>query len=350
MTPSPPNSPDRPSQRAALDLRVTRDTFPVRGTFRIARGSRTEVHVVAVTLSHGGTGLRGRGECVPYAHYGESLDSVCALIETVRDRVEAGTTRQQLVNLLPAGAARNALDAALWDLEIKTARAQSEPSPLPHAGELQPVRTMRTLSLGEPETMATEARAVSPHFDTLKLKLGGEPGVLDLERVQAVREAAPSHRLLVDANESWTPDVVEERIAQLCPFALSLVEQPVAMEHDAVLAEFEHSIPLCADESFHTAQDLDRVKHRYDMVNLKLDKTGGLTHALEARRLAQEAGLGVMVGCMLGTSLSMAPALVLAQGLDWVDLDGPYLLAEDRRPGLHLSDDGWMRSCSELWG
>jgi len=205
---------------------------------------------------------------------------------------------------------------------------------------------VRTLSLDQPEAMAAEASALR-RFATLKLKLDGGP---DAERVAAVRAAAPEATLIVDANEAWSPAIVEERLATLAALGVAMVEQPVAPAHDDLLREIEHPVPLCADEAFHTAADLDRVAARYDLVNLKLDKTGGLTYALDLRREAEARGLEAMVGCMVATSLSMAPALILAQGLRFVDLDGPYLLARDREPGLGLGDDGTIEWNGELWG
>lgn len=329
------------------ELHVARERFAVRGVFTIARGSRTHAEVLTVCLQTEG-GHLGRGECVPYGHYGETLDSVTAQIECLRADLESGLGRDELELALPAGAARNAVDCALWDLELKNSRSNRNAEP---QTSVQPIRTMRTLSLAAPDVMAAEAERVAAHFATLKLKLGGEgDGSIDEQRVEAVHAAAPACRLVVDANESWPAPEAERRAQRMAERGVALVEQPVPAADDEILATFEHPLALCADESFHTAADLDRVAGRYDVVNLKLDKTGGLTHALKARDAAEAEGLGIMVGCMLGTSLAMAPALHLAQGIDWVDLDGPYLLAEDRAPGLELSDDGWIGPNRDCWG
>ena len=330
-------------------LSIERERFAVRGVFTISRGSRTHAEVLTVRLD-AGDGHVGRGECVPYAHYGETMDSVTEQIESLRGDLVRGLTREQLEDSLPAGAARNAVDCALWDLELKGAGNRRE-SAQPAAGSLRSVRTMRTLSLAPPDVMAAEAERVANLFETLKLKLGGEgDGSLDEHRVEAVHTAAPRCRLVVDANESWPATEAERRARRMAERGVALVEQPVPADDDEVLATFEHPLALCADESFHTASDVDRVATRYDVVNLKLDKTGGLTHALRARHDAEAAGLGIMVGCMLGTSLAMAPALHLAQAAEWVDLDGPYLLAEDRDPGLRLTEDGFMEPNALLWG
>jgi L-alanine-DL-glutamate epimerase-like enolase superfamily enzyme len=328
--------------RARTALAVAVEVFPIRGRFAIARGSRTETRVVAVRLERDGVG--GRGECVPYSHFGETPQSVVAAIESAGDAVAAGVDRAGLLEALPAGSARNAIDAALWDLEARTSgtpawRTAGLPAP-PRA------RTVRTLSLDTAEAMAAQASGLRG-FAILKLKLDGGP---DVERVAAVRAAAPDATLIVDANEAWQPAQVEERVAALVDLGVAMIEQPVAPAEDALLGEIEHPVPFCADEAFHTAADLDRVAARYDMVNFKLDKTGGLTYALGLRRQAEERGLEVMAGCMVGTSLSMAPALILAQGLRYVDLDGPYLLAADRAPGLELGGDGWMEWNGALWG
>ncbi len=325
-----------------IELDVEVETFPIRGAFTIARGSRTETRVVTVTL-HSRHAI-GRGECVPYGHYGESPASVVAQIESVRTAIAGGAGRSELLALLPAGAARNGIDAALWDLEARiSGMSAAHRAGLP--GLLE-ARTVRTISLDTPETMATEA-AKLPQFEMLKLKLG--PGDF-VERVEAVRAARPEVRLVVDANESWSPNEVGPALAALAELGVELVEQPLRPQEDAVLEGLRRAVPVCADESFHTTADLERIAGRYDAVNVKLDKTGGLTHALEVARAARERGLELMVGCMLGTSLSMAPALLVAQGVKWVDLDGPYLLARDREPGLLLQDDGVIRPNPDLWG
>ena len=333
-------------------LSIQTERFAVRGVFTIARGSRTHAEVLTVSLEDD-SGVVSRGECVPYAHYGETHDSVAQQIQSLAARIEDGFSRDELEQALPAGAARNALDCALWDLELKAQRQTGEdPGALSGTTDrVRAVRTMRTLSLADPEVMATEAVRVATQFAILKLKLGGEgDGSLDEQRVEAVHAAAPACRLVIDANESWPAAQAARRTERMAQRGVALIEQPVRADEDHVLSEFDHAVPLCADESFHTSSDLDRVAGRYDVVNLKLDKTGGLTHGLRARAAAQDRGLGIMVGCMLGTSLAMAPALHLAQGVEWVDLDGPYLLAEDRDPGLDLSEDGWIAPNPLCWG
>jgi L-Ala-D/L-Glu epimerase len=323
-------------------LDATIETFPIRGVFAIARGSRTVSTVVLARVwQHD---VAGRGECVPYRHYGETPESVLVQLEGVRTDIERGAGREDLLRLLPAGAARNAADAALWDLE---ARLGGEPAwRLAGLDRSPETRTVRTLSLDTPEAMASEAARVRG-FGTLKLKLDGRD---DIARVEAVKAAAPCCVLLVDANESWDPADLESRLHALADLGVAMVEQPVKPDDDGLLERIERPLPVGADESFHTEADLDRVARRYDVVNLKLDKTGGLTAALAIRRAAEARGLGIMVGCMVGTSLSMAPALVLAHGARFVDLDGPYLLARDREPALRLEPDGRMGWSAELWG
>jgi L-alanine-DL-glutamate epimerase-like enolase superfamily enzyme len=318
------------------------ETFPIRGSFVIARGARTTTTVVLAQVSEGGA--TGRGEGGPTRHYGESPEGVVAQIESVRGEIERGAGRESLLGLLPAGAARNALDAALWDLE---ARLTGRPAWRAAGLETPPAtRSVRTLSLDSAEAMARQAEAVRA-FGTLKLKLDGRG---DLERVEAVRAAAPECRILVDANESWHPGDLEHRLDELARLGVALVEQPVRPADDEILERVVRPVPVCADESFRTEADLERAARRYDLVNLKLDKTGGLTAALALRRAAEARGLGIMVGCMVGTSLAMAPALILAQEARFVDLDGPYLLERDREPGLRLAPDGRIGWNGELWG
>jgi L-alanine-DL-glutamate epimerase-like enolase superfamily enzyme len=331
-----------PGGRPLRHLETAVETFPIRGVFAIARGSRTVSTVVVARIAQ--DGVSGQGECVPCRHYGETPESVLAQIESARGALERGADRAELLRLLPAGAARNATDAALWDLE---ARLAGQPA-WQLAGLDRPpqTRTVRTLSLDTPEAMAARAAEVRG-FGALKLKLDGRG---DVARVEAVKAAAPECTLLVDANESWSPADLAARLLQLAGLGVALVEQPVKPADDAVLEGIARPLPVGADESFHTEADLDRVARRYDVVNLKLDKTGGLTAALAIRRAAETRGLDIMVGCMVGTSLSMAPGLVLAQGARFVDLDGPYLLERDRPPGLRLAPDGTMGWCGELWG
>jgi L-alanine-DL-glutamate epimerase-like enolase superfamily enzyme len=318
------------------------ETFELRAPFVISRGARSDTQVLVVRLEQDGT--VGSGECVPSRYYGESPQSATAQIESARAALEAGSGRHQLLTLLPPGAARNALDAALWDLD---ARLIGEPV-WRTCGLLGPprVRTVRTISLNTEASMATEASSARA-FGTLKLKLDGTDPV---SRVRAVREAAPGCQLIADANASWPPERVEGWLRSLAELGVLMVEQPVAPQLDRVLLEIEHAVPLCADESCRSEADLERIAERYDLVNIKLDKCGGLTAALALRDAARARGLGIMVGCMLGSSLSMAPALVLAMGSQWVDLDGPYLMAKDRSPGLSLASDGTIGWSPALWG
>ncbi|HEY6633630.1 MAG TPA: N-acetyl-D-Glu racemase DgcA [Rhizobiaceae bacterium] len=307
-------------------LSVAEERFPIRGTFTISRGSKTEAEVIACTIREGDNS--GRGECVPYRRYGETMDSVRAEIETVSAAISGGLSRAALLAAMKPGAARNALDCALWDLEakrsgIRVADRLGMASPVP-------LETAFTLSLASPDAMAVQA-AENATRPLLKVKIGGEG---DIERIRAVREAAPRSRLILDANEGWTDANVEENLAAAARLGVSLVEQPLPAGQDAILARIERPVPVCADESVHTAEGLESLAGLYDAVNIKLDKAGGLTAGLELRRRAEELGFRIMVGCMVGTSLAMAPAVLLAQGVHYVDLDGPLLLARDRQPGL----------------
>lgn len=325
------------------ELSVRHDSFPIAGTFRISRGAKTTVEVVVAELRDGDA--VGRGECVPYARYGESIESVTSAIEGLRGALSDGAGLTELQDLLPPGAARNALDCALWDLAAKR-----DGVPVWQAAGLETpplaLTTAYTLSLDTPEKMAEKARANAgrPLF---KLKLTGEG---DLERVAAVREAAPDATLIVDANEGWSPDMVEPFSARLSDLGVALIEQPLPADADDMLAELAHPVPLCADESAHACAGFGRLAGLYDVVNIKLDKTGGLTEALALRDLARDAGMQIMVGCMLGTSLAMAPAFLVAQGAAFVDLDGPLLLAEDREPGFEFDGSTMHPPPSSLWG
>lgn len=326
---------------AALSVRG--ESFPVRGVFRISRGARREARVVVAEVK--ADGYVGRGECVPYPRYGETVEGVVAAIEAQAGAVAAGLDRAGLQQALPAGAARNALDCALWDLEAKQ-RARPAWS-LAGVPEPRAVQTAFTISVGAPEEMAA---AAAEHRDKPLLKLKMAAGAEDLERVRAVRAARPDARLIVDANEAWTPDDLRTLLPQLAALKVALVEQPLPAGEDAVLAQVPHPVPVCADESCHTAADVPRLAPLYDMVNVKLDKAGGLTEALRVVRAARSEGLGVMVGCMLGSSLAMAPAFLLAQEAEVVDLDGPLLLARDRAPGLVFEGALVHPPPPELWG
>jgi len=325
-----------------LKLAVSVERFPIRGGFTISRGSKHEAVVVVASIADGR--LTGRGECVPYARYDESIEAVVTAIEACTSAVGNGLTRAKLQSLLPPGAARNALDCALWDLEAK--RSGKRVAELAGLAPLHPVTTAFTLSLGSPEAMAAKAGEAC-HYPLLKLKLGGDG---DKGRLRAVREAVPQARLIVDANEAWQPHDAESLLAAAATEGIELVEQPLAAGCDELLAQIERPVPVCADESVHDSASLEALSSRYDAVNIKLDKTGGLTEALLVAKRARELGLKIMVGSMVSTSLSMAPALLVAQVADWVDLDGPLLLARDRVPGLLYEGARVFPPRPELWG
>lgn len=323
-------------------LIVRREVWPVRGVFAISRGSRTEIEVVVVEIHRGGH--VGRGESVPYGRYGESVAGVMGQIETVEKQVEAGLSPRDLHALLPAGAARNALDCALWDWEAKRHGVRAwEALGLPAP---QPAPTAYTLSVDSPEKMGEAARRAA-HYPLLKVKLAGKE---DLGRMAAVRQGAPSSRLIIDANEAWTVDEFIRFTPELAAMGVEMIEQPLPAGRDQVLRELDRAVPVCADESCHVAADVEKLRGAYDFVNIKLDKTGGLTEAVDLARAAREAGFRVMIGCMLGTSLAMAPATLLASFAEFVDLDGPLLLAKDRESGLAYSDGNVHPPPPELWG
>ena len=318
------------------------ERFPIAGHFTIARGSKTEAVVVSVALER--NGMIGRGECTPYARYGETPETTLAAIEALAPAIADGMTRQELQQALPPGAARNALDCAFWDLEAKLAGT----SVAKLAGITLPrrIETAFTISLGSPDAMA-EAAKKAAHLPLLKIKLGA-PG--DAERLGAVRAAAPHTRLVVDANEGWHVDDlgVLFEVSRHC--GVELVEQPLPSGSDAALADIDHLVPICADESVHALEGLEALVGRYDAVNIKLDKTGGLTEALAVARRAEALGLSIMVGCMVSTSLSMLPARLLASQAKWIDLDGPLLLAQDRPDGLTYRGGEIDTGASALWG
>ncbi|MFN3688093.1 N-acetyl-D-Glu racemase DgcA [Salinarimonas sp.] len=328
---------------SARILTLAAESFPIAGKFTISRGSRTEAVVVTVTLVEGGA--TGRGECVPYKRYGESVEGVLAEIERLRGALEAGLDRHRLQEAIGPGAARNAIDCALWDLEAKRTGVPAHVA----AGidRLRPLTTAYTISLDAPDAMreAAEKAAARP---ILKIKLGAPEG--DLERIAAVRRGAPDATLIADANEGWTPDNVAAHMRACAEAGFSLVEQPLHADHDEALRGIDRPLPLCADESAHDRTSLDRLAGLYDLVNIKLDKTGGLTEALALARAAQERGFGLFVGCMLGTSLAMAPATLVAAGARFVDLDGPLLLARDRESALRYEGSLVHPPARELWG
>ncbi len=321
---------------------VRDETFPIAGRFTIARGSKTEARVVYVELEDGAH--IGRGESVPYARYGESLDSAMAELEAVRARIEAGVTREALQSLIKAGAARNAVDCALWDLEAKQTGVPAWKA----AGlkRLDPLKTAYTLSLDTPEAMGAQA-AANARRPLLKLKIGGAH---DIDRVEAVRDNAPKARLIVDGNEGLSFDDLVRIAPDLKRLGVKLIEQPMKVGEDEQLKGYDSPVPLCADESLHTREELARCAGLYSYVNIKLDKTGGLTEALALKQAAKDQGLGIMVGCMVATSLSMAPAMLVAQGADFVDLDGPLLLARDREHGLDITGSMLAPPEPALWG
>ena len=320
------------------------ERWPIAGEFRISRGSKTEAVVVVVELREGD--LVARGECVPYARYGETPEGVLAAIEASAPAIANGLTRKTLQYAVDPGAARNALDCAFWDLAAKRKGVRVWAAASLEAP--RPVTTAYTLSLDTPDAMAAKAEAMV-QYPLLKLKLAGEG---DAERLAAIRQARPAARLIVDANEGFSADTLPALFAMCQAARVEMIEQPLPQADDHWLQRvpFPRKIPICADESAHASADVAALADRYDAVNIKLDKTGGLTEALAMKAAAQAAGLKVMVGCMIGTSLSMAPALLVAQGADWVDLDGPLLLAKDRAPGVIYDGSRMAAGPAELWG
>ncbi|VVT09724.1 L-Ala-D/L-Glu epimerase [Roseovarius sp. EC-HK134] len=321
-----------------MQIDVTRDVFRLAQVFTISRGSRTEAKVLTVRVTDGG--VTGWGECVPYARYDETLESVTAQIEGL----SGDLSRAALYDLLPAGAARNALDCALWDLEAKRAgRRVWELAGLPVPG---PEITAYTLSLDTPEAMQAQA-AKHAYRPLLKIKLGTPD---DMPRLEAVRRGAPQAKIIVDANEGWSAAVYADLAPHLVRLGVALVEQPLPAGDDEALIGMARPVPVCADESCHDRASLPKLKGKYDVVNIKLDKTGGLTEALALREAARAQGYGIMVGCMIGSSLAMAPAVLVAQGAMVTDLDGPLLLAEDREDALIFDAAGVHPPRPELWG
>ncbi len=326
-------------QRPRLNISARHEVWPLKNPFVISRGAKTAANVVVATVSDGTH--TGRGESVPYAHYGETVEGVIAAIEGAQfyDRMD-------LQKQLPPGAARNALDCALWDLEAK--QQGTTVADWAGGGPLLPLLTAFTLSLGTPAELAAAARAV-PHLPLLKLKLGGEG---DPERMLAVRAARPDARLIVDANEAWTPDMLIPFLQAAASAGVELIEQPLPAGNDDALLGLPrpHKIAICADESVHTAADLPKLGLRYSAVNIKLDKAGGLTAANDLLQAARNQNFKVMIGSMVATSLAVAPAFILAQHADWVDLDGPLLLAQDRAPGFSIHNGMMSPPAGGLWG
>lgn len=321
-----------------MHLHVHYDDFRLAEAFTISRGTKTAAEVITVTLEEGGH--RGHGECVPYARYGESRASVKAQIKGLPERFG----RAELQDLLPAGAARNAVDCALWDLEAKqSGRRAWGLAGLPAPG---PEITAFTLSLDTPAEMRRAAER-HRHRPVLKIKLGTPD---DMPRLEAVRAGAPKPKIIVDANEGWSAGVYADLAPHLLRLGVALVEQPLPAEDDEALAGMPRPVPVCADESCHDRASLAGLAGKYDVVNIKLDKTGGLTEALALKDAALAAGFGLMVGCMVGSSLAMAPAVLVAQGALVTDLDGPLLLAEDRAHPLRYDERGVHPPDPELWG
>ena len=323
-------------------LAASIERWPIAGSFTISRGAKTEAVTVVATISHGDH--TGRGECVPYPRYGETPEATLAVLEAMQEAVSGGLDRQALQAAMPAGAARNALDCALLDLEAKSCGQRvwtvlGRPAP-------RPCTTAFTISLGTPEAMAT-ATAKAAHRPLLKIKLGGDG---DGERISAVRKAAPESELIVDANEAWTPNNLERNLLACAAAGVTLVEQPLPAGQDEALTRIKRPIAVCADESVHDRASLAGLRARYDAVNIKLDKTGGLTEALAMAEAAQALGFEIMIGCMVATSLAMAPAMLLAQQARFVDLDGPLLLARDRDEGLRYDGSLIYPPGAALWG
>jgi L-Ala-D/L-Glu epimerase len=325
-----------------LSVKAWLETFPIAGKFVISRETRTEQRVVTVEVSDGQT--IGRAECVPYPRYGETVDGVIADIMAQAPALAGGLDRVALQTVMKAGAARNGLDCALWDYQAKDLAVPAWL--IAGMSDPQPLTTCYTLSLGSPEDMNAAAIAASAR-PLLKVKLGG-PG--DPERIAAVRAGAPGARLVVDANEAWTPDIFDACMAACVAAGVELVEQPLKAGADEALEHLSRPVAVCADESLHDRAGLAGLRRRYDAINVKLDKAGGLTEALALVQEARSQGFRIMVGCMLGSSLAMAPAVLAAQRADVVDLDGPLLLARDRVPGLVFEGSTVHPPTSELWG
>jgi L-Ala-D/L-Glu epimerase len=325
-----------------MNLTVRIERWPLQRAFTISRGSKTEAVVVVAELEHGGH--RGRGEAVPYLRYGETPEGVAAVIEAIGAALRGGLDRIGLQTAMPSGAARNALDCAFWDLAAKQAgHPAHELAALPAP---KSVVTAYTVSLDKPETMA-EAAASAASRPLLKVKLGGGD---DAARIAAVRRAAPKAELIVDANEGWSEDDLERNLAACAQAGVTLIEQPLPEGRDAALAQIRRPIPVCADESVHDRASLEAIGGKYDAINVKLDKAGGLTEALALAAEAERRGFDIMLGCMVATSLAMAPAMLVAQRARVVDLDGPLLLAEDRPHGLRYEGSIVYPAKAVLWG
>jgi len=324
-----------------MKLQIQVITTPLRAAFSISRGTKTEAKTVRVTLTD--DGVEGRGECVPYPRYGESVESVAEQIEALRQEIEAGRTRDQLQRSMPAGAARCAIDCALWDLEAKlTGRGVWQ---LARLHQPLPIETAMTVTLDTPEAMGRAALECAGSL--LKLKLGSDD---DLARLKSVHLARPDARLILDGNEGLDPKTFPDLAADAQRFGAVLIEQPFPAGDDDALLDYSGPVPICADESAHTSADIDILQKRYQLVNIKLDKTGGLTEAIMMRQKALEANMGYMVGCMVAGSISMAPAVLLGQRANFVDVDGPTWLAEDVEHGLRFEGGNVYPPTAALWG
>jgi L-alanine-DL-glutamate epimerase-like enolase superfamily enzyme len=332
-------------------IEIEQEVWPLKNQFTIARGTRTEISVIVVKITEGD--LVGRGECFPHSRYGEDLESVESQIASLRGHIEAGLSREELITTLSPGAARNAIDCALWDLETKTVRLERpDVRAWAVAGfeRFQPFQSVMTISLDDADTMAAAAAtAVAAGYDKLKVKLGGDDG-LDDKRIEAVRSGAGEASLVVDANEGWQADELARYLSAMHRAGVRMVEQPLPANADESLRGEDFGVPVGADESFKTRQDLDGLVGKYDVVNIKLDKAGGLTEALYAAQEARRRGFDIMVGCMLGTSLAMAPAAIVAQHASYIDLDGPLWLSNDRPHGISFERGRIDGFSAELWG
>lgn len=325
-----------------LNLYVIREYWPIKGKFSISRGVKYDTETVVALVKD--DFIEGRGECMPYARYNENAAEVAKALEKMERAVKAGVGREALLAMMPAGAARNALDCALWDYEAKSS---GQPvADIINIPPLEPTLTAYTISLDNIHNMADKA-AEAKEYPLLKLKLNGSS---DDARMRAVREARPDARIIVDANESWDKNNIKRLLQVAKEVGVELVEQPLPAGEDNILEQIEHDVPLCADESIHDRHDLKRVAQLYEAVNIKLDKTGGLTEAMAVMEHAKKLGLKTMVGCMVSTSLAMAPAMIIAQQADWVDLDGPLILAADRTPAIKYENAQIFPPPEKLWG
>ncbi len=325
------------------NISFERQSWPILGRFAISRGSRTEAVVIVCRITDE-NGNVGRGECVPYARYDESVESVLAQLKDTAEAINDGADRMALNALLPPGAARNAIDCALWDLAAKQDGTRVEHKIC--SSPSRPMETAYTISFDTPEIMA-KACGKAAHRPLLKVKVGGDN---DAARISAVARAAPESRIILDANEGWREDNIAANLEAAARAGVALIEQPLPAGHDSMLKNLPHHVPICADESIHTLDDLENLRELYDAINIKLDKTGGLSEAIKLRDAARKSGFAIMVGCMVSTSLSMAPALLLAQDADFVDLDGPLLLAKDCEHGLLYDGSIVHPPRPELWG